>query len=579
MPDGAFERMLQSLDLRLFDAISSQTLPGDRRSLLAVQRAVRDQAEYYVYLEIGSHLGGTMQTHLADPKCRTIYSIDKRPPDQPDERGIRFGYPENSTARMLAGLATVAPEGVKKVVTFDADVKGVDPAKIVTPPDLCFIDGEHTTRAVLSDFEFCRQVSAPDAVIVLHDADIVCEAIAVIRRNLKKEKIEFTSMLLAESVYAFALSSPSALEEERLAALARREKIFFLRSKLWLRSLRARELLAKSKPFDIINRIARFAWPSFETPVPASHGPDFETFAAWPTPSENTRDLYLDLLKRCLVDWIHAGSETNAIPVRSWQRALIRQMAGPQAEVTLKPQFDAQARLEGRDWPADAHAMTGRYRLDSLQQCIESVLSENIPGDLMETGVWRGGASIFMRAVLKAHGVHDRLVWLADSFQGPTPEAEAEEEEASEEEATANGEAESAKEPAAEEEVQTATAAAETPAPAPIIDRLTVETNFQRYGLFDEQVRFIEGWLSETLPTAPVERIAVLRIDGVTPEETALALDNLYPKLSVGGYIIIDDFGAEPACRLAVEEFRTRMHVHDEIRSIDWTGVYWRKSG
>jgi hypothetical protein len=96
-----FEEKLNRLDLALFEKISSQTTEDDKRSLLAIQNATREIYPNYNYLEIGSHLGGSIQPHLVDEKCAKIYSIDKRPLVQPDERGVNYGYPENSTQRML----------------------------------------------------------------------------------------------------------------------------------------------------------------------------------------------------------------------------------------------------------------------------------------------------------------------------------------------------------------------------------------------------------------------------------------------------------------------------------------------
>src|SRR6478672_4155816 len=69
-------------------------------------------------------------------------------------------------------------------------------------------------------------------------------------------------------------------------------------------------------------------------------------------------------------------------------------------------------------WPKDAHTMLSLKRLDNIQYCVERVLHDGVPGDLIETGVWRGGATIFMRAILKVHRVFDRTVWVADSFDG-----------------------------------------------------------------------------------------------------------------------------------------------------------------
>ena len=152
------------------------------------------------------------------------------------------------------------------------------------------------------------------------------------------------------------------------------------------------------------------------------------------------------------------------------------------------------------------------------------------PGDLIETGVWRGGATIFMRAILKARGVTDRLVWVADSFAGlPPPDT--------------------ARYPQDE-----GITLHQFPQLAVPLER--VQDNFRRYGLLDEQVRFLKGWFRDTLPTAPIERLAILRLDGDLYESTIQALDSLYHKLSVGGFVIVDDYGNVAACRQAVHDFR-----------------------
>src|SRR5439155_10993441 len=104
-----------------------------------------------------------------------------------------------------------------------------------------------------------------------------------------------------------------------------------------------------------------------------------------------------------------------------------------------------------------------------------------------------------------------------------------------------------------------------------------VKANFQRYNLLDEQVRFLKGWFRDTLPAAPIQTIAVMRLDGDLYESTTDALVNLYPKLSPGGYCIIDDFGLIDACRNAVEDFRSSRRITDEIHWVDPSGVYWRK--
>jgi O-methyltransferase len=97
--------------------------------------------------------------------------------------------------------------------------------------------------------------------------------------------------------------------------------------------------------------------------------------------------------------------------------------------------------------------------------------------------------------------------------------------------------------------------------------------------LLDEQVRFLEGWFRDTLPAAPIKRLAVLRLDGDLYESTIQALESLYDRLSTGGYVIIDDYGNVAGCRQAVHDFRARRGINEPIRPIDWAGVYWRRSG
>jgi O-methyltransferase len=228
------------------------------------------------------------------------------------------------------------------------------------------------------------------------------------------------------------------------------------------------------------------------------------------------------------------------------KRCLVPAASGVNSELVS----DLETRAAGRDWPATAETMIGLFRLQNLQECITDLLQRGVPGDLIETGVWRGGACIFMRAVLKAFGDTTRTVWLADSFQGlPRPDP--------------------------------------TTYPPDRGDMLwavqelavsieTVKANFERYGLLDDQVRFLPGWFRDTLPTAPIGQLALLRLDGDMYESTMVALRSLYPKVSPGGYVIVDDYGAIVSCRQAVTDFRTEFAIHNELRQIDWTGVFWQ---
>jgi hypothetical protein len=219
--------------------------------------------------------------------------------------------------------------------------------------------------------------------------------------------------------------------------------------------------------------------------------------------------------------------------------------------VVLHEDFDPIAREHGMDWPVDAETMVGMLRLDNVQACVTDVLANNVPGDLIETGVWRGGSSIFMRAVLAAYGDTTRRVWVADSFQGlPVVDR-------------------------GPGRFQSGDELSEFANLAVSVD--TVKSNFERYGLLDEQVCFLEGWFSETLPRAPLGKLAVARLDGDLYESTMDALSVLYPKLSVGGYLIVDDMSIQQCCD-AVEDYRRERGIDEPIVSIDWTGGYWKKT-
>jgi O-methyltransferase len=280
-------------------------------------------------------------------------------------------------------------------------------------------------------------------------------------------------------------------------------------------------------------------------------------------PPDLGRDLYLDLLKQTLTgavaednDSILGGVRTSGSPLfrKRVADAVGRVIRGFGFEVAYKKPYDPEKRAIGDDWPARADSMIGLRRMDNIQQCIETVIRDDVPGDLIETGVWRGGATIFMRGVLKAYGETTRTVWVADSFEGlPPPDP--------------------------------------TRYPADVGDTFhekrglavgleQVKHNFERYGLLDESVRFLPGWFKDTLPAAPIEDLAVLRLDGDLYESTWQAIEGLYPKLSAGGFCIVDDYGDLVAqCQRAIHDYRDAHGITEEIIDIDGSGAYWRKAG
>lgn len=214
--------------------------------------------------------------------------------------------------------------------------------------------------------------------------------------------------------------------------------------------------------------------------------------------------------------------------------------------------FDRCARETGTDWPLLAHSMIGLKRMRNARTLAEHVVAEGIPGDLVETGVWRGGTCIMFRAVLKAYNDTTRKVWVADSFAGlPEPSADKYPEDAGDEHHR-------------HQELA--------------ISLEQVQANFRKYGLLDSLVVFLKGWFCDTLPQAEVRSISVLRLDGDMYESTINALDNLFPKVSVGGFVIVDDYHYAASCRKAVDSYRERLGITDPIHTIDQFGVYWRNT-
>jgi hypothetical protein len=231
---------IEALSVDLFDGIPSQTSLADRRSLLAVQRATARRHPEYAYLEIGSHLGGSIQPYLLDPRCSAIYSIDPRPLEQPDDRspGFVVRYPENSTTRMLANLGALDPERVSVVRCLDSDASAVDPARIAVRPQIALIDGEHTRTAVLSDYAFCRKVLSPDGTILFDDFPIVYPAVLEITRALKKEG-RFVAARLEGKLFALFFDEALVQDDPFLSRCTRRSRhtLTRYRLKLWVKSL------------------------------------------------------------------------------------------------------------------------------------------------------------------------------------------------------------------------------------------------------------------------------------------------------------------------------------------------------
>jgi len=249
-----------------------------------------------------------------------------------------------------------------------------------------------------------------------------------------------------------------------------------------------------------------------------------------------SRDLYLDLLERSLLNSIYGESRVETVLRSIWQRV-------------RHPYLTRRGTLR---WPSRAHSMIGEARMRQLRAAVETTISENIQGDYIETGVWRGGACILMRGILAAYGVKDRRVFCADSFNGlPRPNSSL--------------------------------------YPADRRDRLfkfdelavsedDVRKNFCSYGLLDDQVVFAKGLFSESLPRLSSNTFAIIRLDGDMYESTMDAISNLYDAVSPGGFIIVDDYGGIKACKKAIHDFLDSRGLSVAMTEVDSSCVWWRKN-
>lgn len=243
-------------------------------------------------------------------------------------------------------------------------------------------------------------------------------------------------------------------------------------------------------------------------------------------------------------------------------------------------------------------------RLNNIQFLIEDIAKNDVPGDIIETGVLRGGSCIFMKACVRALGIEEgRRVIACDTFQ-PVP-------------AKPTGllaaialpilrAVGSVPHPGFNRAVMTFLDGLPNPARSfPVMENPSdatvqigmflmrslgtlpdqagtslaeVKDHFARYGLLDEGVQFLQGFFSDTLPTADIDQLSLIRLDGDTYESTITAIEPLYHKLSPGGYVIVDDYHGFDECRRAIDEYRAKHGVTEPLVRIDNLAVYWQKS-
>lgn len=268
------------------------------------------------------------------------------------------------------------------------------------------------------------------------------------------------------------------------------------------------------------------------------------------TDLERVRDSYIKLLIKSLLNEIYPDSEQGQVSGTNGLKIFIKNVIEKFGYKLVRPVTKDQ-RQNGTFWPMYAHTMVGQERLKNLRTCLEDVIQKSIPGDFIETGVWRGGSCILAKGIFNAYG-EKRKVFVADSFAG-LPEG------------TVGVDSKSAVGNLYKVDLL-----------AISVDE--VKANFNTYSLLDDSVIFLKGWFKDTLPTiSQDQRFAVVRLDGDMYESTRDAIVALYPKLSNGGYLIVDDYHDIEACKTAIDEYRQQNNIIEPVMNIDTNGVYWQK--
>lgn len=198
-----------------------------------------------------------------------------------------------------------------------------------------------------------------------------------------------------------------------------------------------------------------------------------------------------------------------------------------------------------------AYTMTGRSRMEALVECVESILDRDIPGDFIECGVWRGGSCILMRAILAERGVTDRTVWVCDSFEGlPKPDAK--------------------RYPLDKGGKHYRHDFLRVPLEV-------VQKNFADFGLLDNQVKFVKGFFRDSLSQVTASRFAILRLDGDIYESTIQPLEALFPRLSSGGFLLVDDY-LKGRVKAAVDDYYATLNQTYKPRRVGKQAAYWTKT-
>jgi O-methyltransferase/8-demethyl-8-(2,3-dimethoxy-alpha-L-rhamnosyl)tetracenomycin-C 4'-O-methyltransferase len=244
--------------------------------------------------------------------------------------------------------------------------------------------------------------------------------------------------------------------------------------------------------------------------------------------SAKCRQAYVDLIKRTITNYVYLGGQDSPEQFRCVSH------------------YDLAASKWKIDRLSKPMTLLTWNQLDLVEKAVIDVATNNVPGDLLEAGVWRGGVIMLMRALLDAHGIEDRNVVAADSFKG----------------------------------IPQNTRAVNDPvdqwADRWVASLDEVKEGIARFGLLDDRIEFLPGFFEDTLGALKGRTFSVIRLDSDSYDSVETSLEYLYPLVPRGGFIIIDDWHL-PGCRMAVTAYREQLGIRDPIHEHDGN-AFWVKS-
>lgn len=199
--------------------------------------------------------------------------------------------------------------------------------------------------------------------------------------------------------------------------------------------------------------------------------------------------------------------------------------------------------------------MTSAERISSLVQGVEYVVRNRIPGDMVECGVWRGGSMMAVARTLIRLRSTDRQLFLFDTFEGMPPATDVDRD--------PSGKLASDLMAASDQQTSTIWARAQ-------LEEVT--RNVHSIGYPAGNIHFVRGKVEDTIPGNAPDKIALLRLDTDWYESTRHELIHLFPRLAVGGVLIIDDYGHWAGARKAVDEYIEERQLQILLCRIDDTG-------